>query len=304
MNSRLIKSALFVVVCILLFSCKGNAQNLQDEKHIMVSLRMIGHQILLNSNDSTSRVLPIINNDNQYKIEFESEFEFFPEELVATVNRVVKETKLASNYIVEVENCDKQEVVYSYEVNQLEQSNITPCRGRIQPRCCYNLLFTLIDTKEINDTIFKPVQNASLDLANQPIAEASSVNYISFFIGFVLVAGAFFFLWKKRDKTPADPNLIPLGEYHFDKRRTELLIEHQRIELTSKEADLLLLLYEAVNTTVKREEILKMVWGDEGDYVGRTLDVFISKLRKKLGADSSVKIVNIRGVGYKLVTGA
>ena len=57
-----------------------------------------------------------------------------------------------------------------------------------------------------------------------------------------------------------------------------------------------------VNTTVERDVILNMVWGDEGDYVGRTLDVFISKLRKKLEADSSVKIVNIRGVGYKLVT--
>jgi DNA-binding response OmpR family regulator len=46
---------------------------------------------------------------------------------------------------------------------------------------------------------------------------------------------------------------------------------------------------------------LNKVWGDEGDYIGRTLDVFISKLRKKLEADSSIKIVNIRGVGYKLV---
>jgi len=58
----------------------------------------------------------------------------------------------------------------------------------------------------------------------------------------------------------------------------------------------------AVNTTVEREVILNIVWGDEGDYVGRTLDVFISKLRKKLEVDSSIKIVNIRGVGYKLVT--
>ena len=82
---------------------------------------------------------------------------------------------------------------------------------------------------------------------------------------------------------------------------TELLINHKRIELTSKEADLLLLLYNMVNTTVEREVILNKVWGDQGDYVGRTLDVFISKLRKKLEADSSVKITNIRGVGYKLV---
>jgi len=48
---------------------------------------------------------------------------------------------------------------------------------------------------------------------------------------------------------------------------------------------------------------LANVWGDQGDYVGRTLDVFISKLRKKLEADTNVRIVNIRGVGYKLVLG-
>jgi hypothetical protein len=57
----------------------------------------------------------------------------------------------------------------------------------------------------------------------------------------------------------------------------------------------------SVNATVERDDILKSVWGDDGDYVGRTLDVFISKLRKKLEADSNIKIINIRGIGYKLV---
>ena len=93
-----------------------------------------------------------------------------------------------------------------------------------------------------------------------------------------------------------------MGEYYFDTRNTELIIEHKRIELTAKEADLLLLLYHSANNTVERDVILNRVWGDEGDYVGRTLDVFISKLRKKLEFDAKVKIVNIRGVGYKLVT--
>lgn len=61
------------------------------------------------------------------------------------------------------------------------------------------------------------------------------------------------------------------------------------------------LLYTNLNQTVNREHILQVVWGDEGDYLGRTLDVFISKLRKKLGADSNLKIVNIRGIGYRMV---
>lgn len=80
-----------------------------------------------------------------------------------------------------------------------------------------------------------------------------------------------------------------------------LLFADTKIELTSKEADLLSLLHSSANTTIAREQILEIVWGDEGDYIGRTLDVFISKLRKKLEDDPSVKIVNIRGVGYKLI---
>ena len=61
------------------------------------------------------------------------------------------------------------------------------------------------------------------------------------------------------------------------------------------------LLIAGANEPVDRNELLREVWGDEGDYVGRTLDVFISKLRKKLKPDPSLKIVNIRGIGYKLV---
>ncbi len=72
-------------------------------------------------------------------------------------------------------------------------------------------------------------------------------------------------------------------------------------QLSGKEADLLFLLLSNENKTLEREHILEVVWGDQGDYVGRTLDVFISKLRKKLQADPSLKIINIRGVGYRFV---
>jgi DNA-binding response OmpR family regulator len=80
-----------------------------------------------------------------------------------------------------------------------------------------------------------------------------------------------------------------------------LIREEKTIELTSKESELLNLLYASANETVERDIILNKVWGDEGDYVGRTLDVYISKLRKKLGNDASIQIKNIRGIGYKLI---
>jgi DNA-binding response OmpR family regulator len=118
----------------------------------------------------------------------------------------------------------------------------------------------------------------------------------------VLRSVVVFVLCKRKRSTVTDPNIISLDKFNFNKRESEIVLEEQRIELTSKEADLLLLLLEAVNTSVERETMLNLVWGDEGDYVGRTLDVFISKLRKKLEADPSIKIVNARSVGYKLMT--
>ena len=89
----------------------------------------------------------------------------------------------------------------------------------------------------------------------------------------------------------------------LEKTEFELIksTEKEKTELSSKEADLLMLLYSSLNQTLERETILNKVWGDEGDYVGRTLDVFISKLRKKLEQDPEIKIVNVRGVGYKMV---
>lgn len=297
MDLRHLKITSFTFVCLLLFISGINAQDAHNEKHIEVSLRMIAHQILISSGDSTSLVLPIKKENDQYRLQFESEFEFNPEEIVSIVDRVATETKMAESYIVEVEKCETGEVVYSFEMDITEKSDIIPCKTRNQPKSCYSILFTLTETGETNTNLL----SSTSDQSNGSNAKTSQVNYILIVVLFVLIATVFFLLWKRRKKSRTNPNLIPIGGYHFDKRNTELLIEHQKIELTSKEADLLLLLYNSANTTVERELILNMVWGDEGDYVGRTLDVFISKLRKKLEFDAKVKIVNIRGVGYKLV---
>jgi len=61
------------------------------------------------------------------------------------------------------------------------------------------------------------------------------------------------------------------------------------------------LLHASANSTIERDVILNAVLGDDGDYAGSTLDVFILKLRKKLETDESLTIVNIRGVGYNLI---
>jgi DNA-binding winged helix-turn-helix (wHTH) protein len=275
----------------------GSSLTPQGEQHLGVTMRMIGHQVLLNSGDSTSRVLPIVKEGSRYRIQFDTEFQFNPDDLVATVDRVIAQARISDGYIVEVEQCATGEIVYSYEKGDFENQDIVPCRARTQPNSCYSLLFTLLEDESAKAAL----SNDKRGLLHRLKTDASPATYLLLSTLLLLFAGAFFLFWKKRQSSTANKHLIPLGEYRFDKRNTELIIEDQRIILTRKEADLLLLLYDAVNTTVEREVILNMVWGDQGDYIGRTLDVFISKLRKKLDADSNVKIVNIRGVGYKLV---
>jgi hypothetical protein len=299
MGSRQFKIAALSFAGVVVFAWASLAQETQNEQHIEVALRMIGHQVLLNFNDSSSRVLPIVKEKDRYRIQLESEFEFNPEELVATIERVMKDTKLANAYIVEVEQCGSGEIVYSYEINDLEKESIVPCQTRAQPKSCYNLLFTLMDKKG-NDAAVQPTNSTT---ASGLFALAAQAKYILITLLIALLAAVLFLRRKRAPKpeTEVNPNLIPIGEYYFDKRTTELLFGQQKTELSSKEADLLLLLYNAANTTIEREVILNKVWGDDGDYVGRTLDVFISKLRKKLEADASIKIVNIRGIGYKLV---
>ena len=93
---------------------------------------------------------------------------------------------------------------------------------------------------------------------------------------------------------------IYIGKYLFDPEQQSLLLGTERIELTAKETKLLQIFTGQFHQIVDRKQLQKEVWEDEGVIVGRSLDMFVSKLRKKLSGDPSVKITNIHGKGYKL----
>lgn len=93
---------------------------------------------------------------------------------------------------------------------------------------------------------------------------------------------------------------VSIGEYHFDYRNLNLAYAEEEGEtLTQKEADLLKLLNENRNQVVKRSYILETIWGKDDYFLGRSLDVFISRLRKYLSRDERIKVENIHGVGFK-----
>ncbi len=89
------------------------------------------------------------------------------------------------------------------------------------------------------------------------------------------------------------------GRFTFDTLNYELLLGEEKTVLTQREADLLKLFIENPGRVLKREEILKSLWGDDDYFMGRSLDVFISRLRKILSKDKDIVIENLHSIGFK-----
>lgn len=105
----------------------------------------------------------------------------------------------------------------------------------------------------------------------------------------------------ERTKLQEDEESIPVGMYIFNKMKQHLLLNGAVITLTHRESELLYHLTQNRNDVLDRTMILKKLWGDDDFFNARSMDVFITKLRKKLNADATIQILNVRGHGYKLV---
>ena len=104
-----------------------------------------------------------------------------------------------------------------------------------------------------------------------------------------------------KEDDPRERDRFELGDYTFDHRNLMLSHPSEERKLTKKEAEVLRLLCLHADQVLPRELVLNMVWGDDTYFLGRSLDVFISRLRKYLKLDPKVQIVNVHGVGFKLV---
>ena len=259
-----------------------NKKNEIPKNHLEVVLRDIGHQLLLSAKDSSSRVLPVKQlNENKYQISFQNNFSFIADTLMNIVERAFQKNALANNYIVNVKNCKQNETVFAFEINS-QTGNLTPCRGRKLEVGCYFIDIEFLVTKKFN--FF------SLLLLIIPLS----------FIGFYVKDK---FRKKEEAATILENNdYIPLGKFKFYTANNLLKIEHKIITLSGKETKALKIFAENINQVVEREKLMKEIWEDEGIVViSRNVDVLVSKLRKKLSDDNSFKFINVHGRGYKFV---
>ncbi len=252
-----------------------------------ILLRKIGHELLLRAGDSTSRVMPVKKiNANEYQIRFENELTFQSDSLVKIVKNTLTKDHLSDGYIVNVRNCTGLDIVFGYSMAGNVKDDVIACTGRIQPKGCY-----LIEIKFQNNGL-SPTQKG----------------YLLGGIPFLAIVGLLFTNAKGRKKLQIENNVVneqlKIGHTFFDFQNRKLTFAEMVTKLTVKEAKLLWILGNEQNVVVDRSRLQKEIWEDEGVIVGRSLDVFISKLRKKLEADLSIQLRNIHGRGYKLeVTG-
>jgi hypothetical protein len=251
------------------------------EKEIAIALRNVGHRLLLHAGDYTSRVLPVKQHNETYTLEFQSPFAFVPDSLVTIVQQSLKATPLALNYTVNVLECTTNQIVYGFQIGEREQTTLVPCLGREQPEGCYTITLSFL----------KPVAN--WQKKSSFVVAAISLVLMGF------VGRAF---TQKKSKTPDAP-AVRIGQYEFYEATRVLKLGKITTDLSDKESQLLKLFTQHMNQPVAREVLMKEVWHDNGALISRSLDVFVSRLRKKLKADPAIQLLNVHGVGYKLVVG-
>lgn len=270
--------ALFAVIMLVVPDKKGEAFT----ELVKIALRDAGNKLLLANHDSTSLVLPVQEvGALKYQLSFEKALAINPDNLVAIIEESFQKASLPTDYQIEVKQCEDLEVAYSFLKYANKEKGIVPCSGRFLPQKCYTI---------------------ELRFLEKITTSSSTLIWIVLLIGSTILAFAFLFRRKKVNKTAVltNENIIALGKFQFYPEENKLISGKTEISLSKKEAELLLVFVANLNKVIKREELSKKVWEDHGVFVGRSLDTYISKLRKKMIDDESIKLTNVHGIGYVL----
>lgn len=278
--------ALIVLIVLMSFTLLGYVdfeENDNFSKRAKIALRDSGNKLLLSVGDSSSLIMPVIELDeNTFELFFQNKLHIEPGSLVSILGRSLVDSNLPDSYIVEVIDMGSGEVSYSYEAKSDIEESIIPCIGRNLPFDNYKI--------KIHFTGDRPVLVLDKNYSLLPLM----------FIGFI---GCGLLYWKNGKHNASKVTVSPfskIGNYRFYQGQNKLVKGNNTIELTAKECELISIFSEKPNQIIKRDLLIKEVWEDNGVFVNRSLDTFISKIRKKFQDDDSINIVTVHGVGYKL----
>jgi len=264
----------------------------EPEARQLITLRKLGHLLLLSSKDSTSRIMPVVQQrKGEYLISFEKPFGFIPDSLVRIATDMKTQNLLSGSFTLSVYEQGNHQLVYGFTSEELEKG-IAPCIDRAMPAARYHIRIQF--------------SSGILNAGALPLPVIPSV------FSALLVAGGIvgFGFYRRRandkksgngtEKYDSPSQGVKIGAYRYQPDSRELVFNKERVELTDKEQTLLNIFLKHPNQVIDRNLLLKLGWEDEGVVTGRSLDVYVSKLRKRFASDPSVSFRNVHGKGYSL----
>ena len=276
-------------ICLANNFAIANNENFRFAEKANIALRRTAHLLLAINGDSTSMIPPVKQLDaNTFSIRMEHVFDY--ENLPELLKQSLQMQQIGRGYNVAVVSCKSGDLQLGYNFLDLNQKGGVPCRGRARQPGCYELQISFLPEK----------------------MEASTGNNWWALPFGTLLAGLGYIVWKKNRHTkqsepvaetpmvePIKPHIL-IGNATFDVTNQTLASGGSLHQLTYRETKLLALFTKHINQVLDRDFILKSVWEDEGVFVGRSVDVFVSRLRKLLAHEPAVKISAVHGVGYKM----
>ena len=261
----------------------------QFSKKVNLAMRQAADRLFDIVGDSTSTIPPVEQvSAGEYLLRLENNFKY--DSLPGLLEAALAQFDIEEKYYVSVNDCLNNLLLLGYSQETLVDGE-APCQGRDQESGCYNLSLVFPDRMK----------------------KAGGNGWAWGLLLVVVLVFSVQYFYKKLKNKPlqleehnpqaSNSSLLQLGNSSFDPANQFLQIGDLRQSLTFREAKLLHFFAQNQNQVLERDAILAAVWEDEGIIVGRSLDVFVSRLRKILKKDPTVKIANVHGVGYRLEVG-
>lgn len=203
----------------------------------------------------------------------------------------------------EIDQLTESVKVHPREANQELEESKTPTFGYDSGQRTDDFKSAKVDTQEVNPTL----EESKATTFDFPL-----INVV--YVGILVLLGVTLFIGRSGQflkpllvqnqnhaiTKESVPELAALGKFLFNVNGQRLLLESEVVSLTDKECKVLKLLHQNFGELIPRETLMQEVWINEGVITGRSLDMFVSKLRKKLSRDPELRITNVHGKGYKL----
>ncbi len=288
MKLRLLISVLFYSTGCLFLGCQvfspyvSEIPPLDEEESVNLALRQTAHNLYFIQGDSTSRIPPVSKeSNNKYSIKVEQRIRY--DTMPVLLNQAILDYKIKNDYHVTISSCEKKEILLGYNLLSFENRQI-PCLSREHQALC-NIITLTLKKAQTSSGIF------------------GYLSVLMVFIGFV--SHLYPKLSLKEDvPSKLDPQqsfeVLHLGGSDFTPTNLLLVTNGDEKILTFREGKLLELFFRNPNQVLNRDDIQDQVWGEEGVIVGRSIDVFVSRLRKILKENEKLNIKTVHGIGYRL----